>query len=574
MLSLFSAENREKLYLATLLAVGLMRFINLGFLDLQAWDEALYAVRSEGILLFGGWLDQTQYSIGGLYSALHPPVYVWLTTLSFNLFGVTEFAVRFFSALFGASTLFVIYRIGKELQSKETGFLAALLYGLNPFVTFLARQGQFDTTLVFFISLSAYYFLKLESEHKVSYSLFAGAAVGAALMTKLFVGLGIPLAFVLWQALRPEPRLSGARLFGFSIVSMLLVALPWHAFLTTTRVFGNPLFFLDASGIVERSLYGIEGNVKSLEWFYFVNQLLVLFPLGILWFIPGIFQSFRRRDDRWLFVALWFTVFFVVFSLMKTKLSAYALPMLVPASLIGARVIEQARAGQLSRTPTTLLICGTGLAFLWSSSQTWRNQTKALFGGLLQAQFPPLSAILTFLPFITLAVLVVVLTYIIHRDDLLQPIRRSLPLLVVIPAFLMSFYDIIGDDQHQYRDGARELAQVVADRKPAAIVVVGFDRNPQLTFYLDGADIGWREDISVRRLIPPPSRTQLRTWLSDQISNLSDGTLVIVEKDKIIRYEWITTEEATPVDYAPVFDSRRYAVFQRTPSTHLAVLSP
>jgi hypothetical protein len=102
--------------------------------------------------------------------------------------------------------------------------------------------------------------------------------------------------------------------------------------------------------------------------------------------------------------------------------------------------------------------------------------------------------------------------------------------------------------------------------------VAGFDRNPQLTFYLEGADIGWRDDIEVRRLKPPTERSQLRTWLSQQTKDLPGDALVVVEKDKFIRYEWVTTEELIPLNFSLVFDSRRYAVFQRTPSTELAHL--
>jgi 4-amino-4-deoxy-L-arabinose transferase-like glycosyltransferase len=149
MLERFTDIQKERFAIGILAAVGLMRFLNLGFLDLQAWDEALYAVRAEGILRFGGWLDQTPFAVDGLYSSLHPPLFIWLTTLSFVLFGVTEFSARFFSAIFGGLTLIVIYRIGKRLADAQVGFFAALLFGLNPFVTFLARQGQFDATLVF-----------------------------------------------------------------------------------------------------------------------------------------------------------------------------------------------------------------------------------------------------------------------------------------------------------------------------------------------------------------------------------------------------------------------------------------
>jgi hypothetical protein len=59
---IFVEKRREQVFLVVLCAVGALRFINLGFLDLQAWDEALYAVRAEGIILFGGILDQTPFS--------------------------------------------------------------------------------------------------------------------------------------------------------------------------------------------------------------------------------------------------------------------------------------------------------------------------------------------------------------------------------------------------------------------------------------------------------------------------------------------------------------------------------
>src|SRR3989339_198522 len=144
MLKNLSETAEQRLHLAIITIVGLIRFVNLGFVDLQAWDEALYAVRAEGVLVFGAWADQTEFAIDGLYSALHPPLYVWLTALSFSLFDVTEFSARFFAAVSGTLTLFVIYSIGRRLSNRSVGLIAALLFGLNPFALFFSRQGQFD----------------------------------------------------------------------------------------------------------------------------------------------------------------------------------------------------------------------------------------------------------------------------------------------------------------------------------------------------------------------------------------------------------------------------------------------
>jgi 4-amino-4-deoxy-L-arabinose transferase-like glycosyltransferase len=560
----------ERIFVTSLLFVGLLRFINLGFLDLQAWDEALYAVRAQGILLYGGFFDQTPFSIGGLYSALHPPLHVWFTTASFYVLGVSEFAARFTSAVFGILTLFVLFQIGKELEHQFVGLVAALLFGLNPYVTFLARQGQFDTTLVFFLALAFMWYLRMEKDHQMNQAAYAGLAVGAALMTKLFVGFGIPLTYFLWRITQPVDQKSPIKFFLLSLAAMAIVFIPWHAYITIVRGFGNPLFLLDASAVLERTLYGVEGNVKSLEWFYFVNQLLVLFPLGILWFAVGCYEIIRDRDRRWLLLVIWFLVFFLVFSLMRTKLSVYVLPMLVPASLIGARTIARLKENHSSELHLALLLGLTALAFLWSASQAWRSQTKALALGVFHAQLPSGAEFLSLSPFLLIGVLIIILTVLLYRNNLIRYIRPVLPFIVIVPSFLISFYNLVGHDRYQYKDGAAELAAFIQEKHPLGIVIVGFDRNPQLTYYLEGADIGWRDDIEVRRITPPSDRRRVRNWLSEEVSNLPGETFVVVEKDKIIRYEWFTAEEVAPVDYILIFDSRRYAVFQRPVTYHLA----
>jgi 4-amino-4-deoxy-L-arabinose transferase-like glycosyltransferase len=566
-----SEIKRERLYLAGICGVALMRFLNLGFLDLQAWDEALYAVRSESILRFGGWLDQTRYAIDGLYSSLHPPLYVWLTTVSFGAFGVSEFAARFFSALFGALTLFVIYRIGKHIGDARLGFFAALLYGLNPFVTFYTRQGQFDATLVFFLSLSILMLLRAEKEGSFKLALLAGIAVGAALMTKLYVGLGIPLVYGFWILLGPSERKERSwKMLGLSLVTAIVVALPWHLYMTIMHGKGDPLFFLRASALFERSLYGIEGNVKPLEVLYFFNQLFVLFPAGVAWFGHGLFTAVREKKPGWYMMALWFAVFFLVFSLMRTKLAVYLLPMLVPASLIAAREISKVVRGTYSRGGVSIFLAATGLSVLWALSQAWRNATKSVITAALRLHLPPLSDATGFLVLLLLASCILVLSYLAVKRSWVDQVRGAIPYLLFVPSFIVCFYQITRYDRFQYKDGAAELAEFIAKKQPSEIVVAGYERNPQLTYYLEGADIGWREDLPVKRIVPPKDRSQFRSWLTEQLSGAPDDIIVVIEKDKFIRYEWVTSAELVPPDYDVVFESRRYAAFERAQLVHYA----
>ena len=571
MLEGFFDIRRERLYFAALTGIALMRFVNLGFLDLQAWDEALYAVRAESILRFGAWIDQTRYAIDGLYSSLHPPLYVWLTTLSFGAFGVSEFAARFFSAAFGGLTLFVIYRIGKHLGEARLGFFAALLFGLNPFVTLYARQGQFDATLVFFLSLALLLLLRAENEGSFKHALLAGVMVGAALMTKLYVGLGIPLVYALWIMLNPsEQKGRSWKMLGLSLIGPIVIALPWHLFMTLAHGKGDLLFFLRASALFERSVYGVEGNVKPLEVLYFFNQLFVLFPVGVAWFGHGLFNAVREKKPEWYLIAIWFLVFFLVFSLMRTKLAVYLLPMLVPASLIAAREIFKVVRGAYSKRGVAIFLAATGLSLLWASNQAWRNATKSIISGAARLQLPLASDLTAFLALLLLASCVLALSYLAVRRNWIDQIREAVPYLLFVPSFIVCYYQITRYDRFQYKDGAAELAQFIEAEQPSTLVVAGYERNPQLTYYLEGADIGWREDLPVERIVPPKDRSQFRSWLTDRLSGEPEDVLAVIEKDKFIRYEWVTAAEVTPPDYSVVFESRRYVALQRAPLVHYA----
>ncbi len=565
MLSKLSETAEQRLHLAVITIAGLLRFVNLGFTDLQAWDEALYAVRAEGVLVFGSWVDQAEFAIDGLYSALHPPLYVWLTAISFSIFDVTEFSVRFFSAVSGILTLSVVYFLGRELSNRSVGFLAALLFGLNPFVLFFSRQGQFDSTLTLFLSLAVLCLLISNRRKSRTLAIVAGMITGAALMTKLFVGWGIPLAYLLWIVTHRKARRERGMQLGLLLLGTILVAAPWHVFMTVTHGDGDIFFFLNASSLVERSVSGIEGNVKPLEVFYYFNQLLVLFPAGVFFFGFGLLKTIRSREAEWWFMGLWFLVFFIVFSTIRTKLAVYLLPMLVPVSLIAAHQIHECVRGTSSRRTFSLLLAGTALSLAWAASQVWRNGIKSVAGSIARFTFPSAADLYLVTPLVGILALILLVTALDLRRPFLDPVRRFLLPLILVPSLLLCCYDVFILDTVRFKDGATELAELVDETDLSGIVVAGYERNPQLTYYLEGLDIDWRDDITFRRVIPPKDRAEFRSWLTSEVVGETEDVLLIVEKDKFIRYEWVTADEVRPPDWSPVFDSRRYAAFMKKP---------
>src|SRR5579871_6889328 len=99
----------KRLPIVLLALACLIPFIRLGIGEIQPWDESLYAIRADACLKFGAWLDQTQFAVGGLYSAWHPPFGIWLIALSKVLLGNSTFAVRLPLACAASGSLLLLW---------------------------------------------------------------------------------------------------------------------------------------------------------------------------------------------------------------------------------------------------------------------------------------------------------------------------------------------------------------------------------------------------------------------------------------------------------------------------------
>ncbi len=49
----------QRFQVSIVVVVAFLRLVNLGYVDLQPYDESTYAIRAQTITHFGDWLDQT-----------------------------------------------------------------------------------------------------------------------------------------------------------------------------------------------------------------------------------------------------------------------------------------------------------------------------------------------------------------------------------------------------------------------------------------------------------------------------------------------------------------------------------
>lgn len=149
----FLILNERAILYALLLVAFALRVYRL---DAQAlwWDESLSvyrATRELGAVLANTILIQNVVTVDTL-----PQLYFVFLNLLVRAFGISEFALRFFSVMANVGTIPLIYALARRWFSKAIALLAALLAALSPFYVWYAQEARPYSLVLFFSTLSVY----------------------------------------------------------------------------------------------------------------------------------------------------------------------------------------------------------------------------------------------------------------------------------------------------------------------------------------------------------------------------------------------------------------------------------
>ena len=164
-----------------------------------------------------------------------PPLAYWVTAASFAAFGVNVLAARLPFLLAGCGTIFLTWRLARKLSgSPGTALLAAVILSSHVQFILAATRSIPDALLFFFVTLSAFGFLRLIVFGEFvagAFWLAYGGAAGAA-MSKGMLGACIVL-FAWAFALVRERKFSAVRKL-IHVPSLALAAalvLAWFAYI-------------------------------------------------------------------------------------------------------------------------------------------------------------------------------------------------------------------------------------------------------------------------------------------------------------------------------------------------------
>ena len=186
----------QPLALLLLLAMAaILFFVGLGSIGLTDRDEGRNAEAGREMYETGNYISPT-FNYEPRFAK---PVFVyWLMTLSYHVFGVSEFAARFPSALFGMGLILLQYLFLTRCRGPVIGLFGAAMLLLNIEIIGLGRMALTDSVLIFFTTLSLYgFWLGLNGSGRARHYMwlfYIGMALGT--LTKGPIGFLIPLLAV------------------------------------------------------------------------------------------------------------------------------------------------------------------------------------------------------------------------------------------------------------------------------------------------------------------------------------------------------------------------------------------
>ncbi|MEM9435804.1 MAG: glycosyltransferase family 39 protein [Pseudomonadota bacterium] len=308
--------------LALWFAALLLFLPGLGIEPLRDWDEGTSAQVAREMLEGApwNWLYPTHW--GAPYFN-KPTLGTGLISASFALFGESAFAARLPGAFLTASAipLFYLLALSAGAGRRRALMSAAVLLTLLPFMRH-GRLAMLDGFVVFF-GIAMLLALSLGRSGRPGCGLPAGLAVTGMALTKGLLAAPFLAIGVGWLAFQRAPLLRQGRFWLLFALGLVPAAL-WY--LAQGARYGS--LYLDNAVHnqgVARLYQAIEGNSGAL-WYYLLEILKYGWPW--LLFLPaGLAAAWAARREPWAQLALiWAVGFFVLMSLIPTKLPWYIYP--------------------------------------------------------------------------------------------------------------------------------------------------------------------------------------------------------------------------------------------------------
>lgn len=367
-------KNTKIILVLIVLLAGLLRLPFLSELPFGVTiDEAGQGYSAYSILKTGRdeWGDFLPLNPRG-FGDYKPPLYMYLLIPSVVAFGLSEFAVRFPSAIAGILTVWIMFFLVRDLfKDRKLALIASFLMAIAPWHVYQTRLGWESNVGLLFFCLGTWLFLK--GLQRGNWLILSSFSFGLSAMSyhsfKLFIPLLLAgLIAIFWNQLK---KVGKKNLISSGGVLVILILILGYGFIFSgagRRVSDQSLLKAEGLGQLRRIQYDDNlpqpwGRILNNKYDFFLSQLtdnylgyysvpflfgphrdnssILNFPgkgLFYIWQLPllvlGIFYLFKHKDRARLVLLLWVIVAPIPASLTQDYQHAGRAQALFPSLLI------------------------------------------------------------------------------------------------------------------------------------------------------------------------------------------------------------------------------------------------
>ena len=377
---LTQTEDKSKIWkdcLLLTLVIGVLFAIMLGDRPFHDPDEGRYVEIPREMVETGDYITPR---LNGIKYFEKPVLFYWMEAAAIKVFGLSEWSTRLVPMLMALLGCLMVYGFGRKFFDRRTGLASALILASTLLWYVYSRIVSLDLTLSVFVTACLFcFYLAAHARSRwrqEGYVVLMYSFAALAVLTKGLVGMAIPgCTAVIWIIYNRKWSLISPLLLSFGPLVFVAIALPWHYMASQA----NPEFF-DFYIIHEHfTRYLDTVHRRTGPIVYFIPVILLgLFP-WVVFFFQAMWQAMKdvRKDKQkheiLSFLLIWFFFCFVFFSVNKSKLIPYILPVF----------------------PALALIIGRHLAALWEQNDKAYRAAYMVYGAITAL----LAAGLIFAPF-------------------------------------------------------------------------------------------------------------------------------------------------------------------------------
>lgn len=316
--------------LAALLGATALLIFNLFFKlstnRVEEWDEARRGISAYEMCQSHDYLVPTYRGQPDYWNS-KPPLGLWLTCLSYRMFGENRLSLRLISALSALCTAVVIILLAVIEGAPRGGIISILVLATTPPYLFehSARAGEYDALLALLIALEILIlkYMKEGSQRMVALGLLFGA-IFLLKSLALIIPAVILVFFLIWTGWTLRGIAIG--LLKIFLIATLPVAI-WAIF----RFQRDGWRFFEAmyrNDLVARAVSKVEGHEKGVFWY--IQRYLkanFIWNLYLLCLLRATgWSRLRIFINNYKFYLCWFVVPILIGTLVQTKIAWYINP--------------------------------------------------------------------------------------------------------------------------------------------------------------------------------------------------------------------------------------------------------